>query len=86
MASLNPAYQCSAEWCWPKTEIVVVQSPARDSTAARLPWARGDRKPRRRPSENGSAAVPPCPTAPLWMPNSPVWIAERDGRHGESEV
>ena len=39
---------------------------------------------RRGPSTNGSAALPPWLTTPVWMPNRPDHIAVRDGRHGAS--
>ena len=42
-------------------------------------------KSRGQPVSRRSAAVPPWPTAPLWMPNIPLTSEAREGRQGASE-
>ena len=61
-----------------------VRRPARRSMVIQAVAEAAVRNPRKRPWMSGSAAVPPCPTTPVWIPNRPVKSAAREGRHGTS--
>ncbi len=80
------AYHHQAECRSPNGLIETVLSPALRRQRIQLVAPRVELNPLARPSTNGSAAVPPCPITPLWMPNLPVINAERLGRHGASDT